>query len=101
MRSNDFNRRDLLQLLTAGAAAALPVRAAEPPLQFSSIEKVEFSVTDLDRSIKFYASIFGPGPYKNKRAEKHYLKLGPAYLGIDRADLPRVNNHSLGIKGIE
>src|SRR5262249_52785502 len=76
-------------------------RAAES-LRFTALDHLEFTVSDLAKSISFYARVFGNEVYKNKRAEKRYLKLGPTYLGIDRGQAPlRVDHYCIGIAGFD
>lgn len=99
------SRRDVLRNMSAASLAALaarPASAAEAPPHFSALDHIEFSVSDLTQSVSFYARIFGNDLYKNKRAEKRYLKLGPTYLGIDHGTAPlRVDHHSVGIAGFD
>src|SRR5579871_5008300 len=95
--ANKLGRRDALLRFGAaawGSLAARAVLAAEASPRFSALDHLEFSVTDMPRSIEFYTRIFGNDLYKNKRVEKHYLKLGPTYLGIDRNASPRFDHHS-------
>ncbi|HXP83711.1 MAG TPA: VOC family protein [Bryobacteraceae bacterium] len=103
--SEGLGRRDALRLMSVAACGALAVRpasGAERGLRFSALDHLEFTVSDLMRSVGFYARIFGNDLYKNKRAEKRYLKLGPTYLGIDHSTTsPRVDHHCVGIAGFD
>jgi catechol 2,3-dioxygenase-like lactoylglutathione lyase family enzyme len=105
LASAPLGRRDLLRRMSGAVLGGLiwrPASGAEGPPRFSSLDHIEFSVSDLMRSVGFYAHIFGNDLYKNKRAEKRYLKLGPTYLGIDHGTAPlRVDHHSLGIAGLD
>jgi catechol 2,3-dioxygenase-like lactoylglutathione lyase family enzyme len=99
-----LGRRQALRMGAAalGALAARPAFSAEAGLHFSALDHIEFSVSDLMQSVGFYARVFGNDLYKNKRAEKRYLKLGPTYLGIDRGTAPlRVDHHCVGIAGFD
>jgi len=103
--SEGLNRRDALRLMGASVSsvlAARPAFSAEAGLRFTSLDHLEFTVSDLMQSVGFYARIFGSDLYKNKRAEKRYLKLGSTYLGIDHGTAPlRVDHHCVGIAGFD
>ena len=77
-----MTRRDALALM---GGTALTVRAAEPALTFTNLDHVEFFTKDVERSIGFYARIFGNTVSKNNRTTRRYLKLGSAYLAMDNA----------------
>jgi catechol 2,3-dioxygenase-like lactoylglutathione lyase family enzyme len=100
-----LGRRDALKLMGAAACGALtvhPVRSAEATPRFSSLDHVEFTVSDLKRSVAFYTRVFGNDLYKNKRAEKRYLKLGPTYIALDHGQPPlHIDHHSVGITGLD
>jgi catechol 2,3-dioxygenase-like lactoylglutathione lyase family enzyme len=100
-----LGRREALKLMggtACGVLAVRPVRGDDAPPRFSALDHVEFTVSDLMRSVAFYARVFGNDLYKNKRAEKRYLKLGPTYLGIDHGQPPlHIDHHSVGIAGLD
>jgi catechol 2,3-dioxygenase-like lactoylglutathione lyase family enzyme len=99
-----IGRRDAMLRLGAAACGAFATPAAfgaDSPPRFSALDHVEFSVSDLTLAVAFYARVFGNDLYKNKRAEKRYLKAGPIYLGIDRGTTPRFDHHSVGIAGFD
>jgi len=94
-----LNRRDALRLLGAGFAGA--VRAAGQPFNFTSLDHVEFTVKDVEKSRDFYARLFGHAVLKNKRTARRYLKLGPCYIAIDQSNEPRVDHFSAGVEGFD
>lgn len=70
-------------LLLLGAA---PLLAQESP-DYAGIDHVEFFVADIQRSLDFYAKVFGGEPWKNKQTERRYLQLGQSYLALEAREL--------------
>ena len=103
--NTNLNRRQVARKLAAPVLGGLMLRPAwgadERP-RFASLDHVEFSASDLMRTVAFYTRIFGNDLYKNKRVDKHYLKLGPTYLGIDKGVAPlKIDHHSVGIANLD
>jgi catechol 2,3-dioxygenase-like lactoylglutathione lyase family enzyme len=91
-----FTRRETLGIL--GAAA---LGAADAPFSFTGLDHIEFTVTDVKRSVEFYTRIFGNALMKNARTERRYLKLGSAYIAMEPAKETRVDHFSVGIQGFD
>ena len=95
------NRREALGMLGAGFWAARGASAADQPFNFTTLDHVEFTVADVEKSVAFYARIFGNTVLKNKRTARRYLKLGPSYIAIDQSNEPRVDHFSAGVEGFD
>ncbi|HYL37140.1 MAG TPA: VOC family protein [Bryobacteraceae bacterium] len=54
----------------------------EVPLRFAALDHVGIAVTDVEKSVSFYARIFGNAVLKNNSTTRRYLKLGPCYVAI-------------------
>lgn len=87
--------------LTTGAWAARGLSAAEAEPRFGGLDRVEFLVSDLQRSVAFYTQVFGNALYKNNKVEKRYVRLGPTYLGIDKGPAARVDHFAAGIEDFQ
>jgi catechol 2,3-dioxygenase-like lactoylglutathione lyase family enzyme len=85
-----------LSLLGAGT-----IRGADPPLHFTALDHVEFFVADIQRSVAFYARIFGNTVMKNKQTTRRYVKLGGAYIAMDGGQQIRVDHFCAGIPGFQ
>jgi catechol 2,3-dioxygenase-like lactoylglutathione lyase family enzyme len=96
-----MRRRDALTLLGAGAWTAGYVRAAQPVLDFSAVDHLEFFVSDIQRSLAFYTSIFGSSVLKNNRTPRRYLQLGSAFIAIEQGDPVRVDHICAGARGYQ
>ena len=103
-----IDRRAALGLLGAGAFAggfaARRAAAADPGLHFTGLDHVEFTVSDVEKSLAFYVQIFGNTVMKNKQTTRRYLKLGGCYIAMDKAqnnqaDAIRVDHYCAGIEG--
>ncbi|MEP6961905.1 MAG: VOC family protein, partial [Acidobacteriota bacterium] len=82
-----------------GLAGACVVRGADAGLRFRDLDHVEFTVADVDKSVDFYVKLFGGGEVmKNKTTTRRYIKLGPDYMAIDRADAARIDHFCVGIE---
>jgi catechol 2,3-dioxygenase-like lactoylglutathione lyase family enzyme len=88
--------------LGAGAFASRGLPAAEPDPRFGGLDRVEFFVSDLGKSVAFYTRVFGSALYKNNRTEKRYLRLGSTYISMDQGPAPlRVDHFAAGIEDFQ
>jgi catechol 2,3-dioxygenase-like lactoylglutathione lyase family enzyme len=93
-----MTRRELLALASAGVLRA----QAPPALKFRGLDHIEFTVTDVERSVAFYAQLFGGAEVmKNRTTTRRYIKLGASYMAIDRADAPRIDHVCIGIENFD
>src|ERR1041385_5267770 len=95
--TNEMSRRRALGVLGAGLAAARGASAADAPCHFTMLDHVEFFASDVQKSIAFYARIFGNTVLKNKQTTRRYLKLGPSYIAVDTGQPIRVDHICAGI----
>jgi glyoxylase I family protein len=77
--------------------AVRAVSAANETPRFTAIDHVEFNVSDVEKSVAFYARIFGNTVLKNNRTTRRYLKLGPAFIAMDRRQEIHVDHFCAGI----
>jgi len=100
--SRSIFRREALSALGAGAwAARLAAAATEPALHFGGLDHVEFTVSDVAKSIAFYARIFGNTVLKNNKTTRRYLQLGPCYIAMEQAQEIHVDHFCAGIEGFQ
>jgi catechol 2,3-dioxygenase-like lactoylglutathione lyase family enzyme len=95
--TRSLGRRDALRLLGASPFLARAARAASEALRFTMLDHVESNVSDVDKSVAFYARIFGNTVLKNNRTTRRYLKLGPAFIAMDKGQQIRVDHFCAGI----
>lgn len=95
--NRSLGRRDALRLLGASPLLARAAIAAPEALRFSMLDHVESNVTDVDKSVAFYARIFGNTVLKNNRTTRRYLRLGPAFIAMDKGQQIRVDHFCAGI----
>lgn len=82
--------------------AAAPCAYAQSPLKFRGLDHIEFTVADVERSVAFYAQLFGGADVmKNRTTTRRYIKLGSSYMAIDRADTPRIDHACVGIENFD
>jgi catechol 2,3-dioxygenase-like lactoylglutathione lyase family enzyme len=93
-------RREMLAILGAGALALRKAAAAETDLPFTSIDHVEFLVSDAEKSAAFYARVFGNTVLKNNKTTRRYVKIGASYLAMDKGEV-RVDHFCAGIPGFQ
>lgn len=90
-----MTRRHMLAVLGASATPAM----AQGSLQFRGLDHIEFTVKDVERSVAFYAQLFGGvDVMKNRTTTRRYIKLGTSYMAIDRADAPRIDHVCVGVE---
>jgi catechol 2,3-dioxygenase-like lactoylglutathione lyase family enzyme len=94
---SSLGRRDALRMLGVAGLAARAVQAAEEVPRFTTIDHVEFNVSDVEKSVAFYARIFGNTVLKNSRTTRRYLKLGPTFIAMDRGQEIHVDHFCAGI----
>jgi catechol 2,3-dioxygenase-like lactoylglutathione lyase family enzyme len=89
-------RRKALAMLGIGPFAGR-VAAAGFSLNLTTIDHIESNVSDVDKSVAFYARIFGNTVLKNNRTTRRYLKLGPCFIAMDRGQEIKVDHFCAGI----
>jgi catechol 2,3-dioxygenase-like lactoylglutathione lyase family enzyme len=98
-----MNRRKMLAMLGTGAFVARSFAAQTDEPQFTGLDRIEFYVSNVEKSRDFYLRVFGK-PLK-KRNEKRYIKLGSSYMAFEpprgNAGQIRVDHFSVSIKGLE
>jgi len=77
-----FTRREALGTLTAAALATRTALAADAPFRFGALDHLALAVDDTEKSVHFYASVFGNTVLKEKTNQRHYVKLGPNYVAM-------------------
>jgi catechol 2,3-dioxygenase-like lactoylglutathione lyase family enzyme len=83
MRTADLSRREAIMTLMAGAVTARNAFAAEAAaFHCGGIDHLALAVNDLEKSVHFYARIFGATVLKEKTNPRHYIKLGPNYVAM-------------------
>ena len=95
-----INRRDALALLGALGAAQY-ADAADSEFQFAGLDHIEFTVSDVEKSLQFYTAIFGATVMKNNKTTRRYIKLGSAYMAMDKTGQIRVDHYCAGIRGFD
>jgi catechol 2,3-dioxygenase-like lactoylglutathione lyase family enzyme len=90
-------RRGALRMLGLAGWAARALPAANEAPRFTAIDHVEFNVSDVEKSAAFYTSLFGNTVLKNNRTTRRYLKLGPAFIAMDRGQEIHVDHFCAGI----
>ena len=101
--SGRMSRRDLVALLTALAAAPLPVAAQPDALKAATLNHASLIVSDLDRSVAFYQRAFGL-PVKSTQQGGVNLAVGDAFVGIYQGGanaMPHINHLCFGIRGFD
>jgi len=83
MRTADLTRREAIMTLVTGAVTARNAFAAEAAaFHCGGIDHLALAVDDLEKSVHFYARIFGATVLKEKTNPRHYIKLGPNYVAM-------------------
>lgn len=86
--------RNLLPLLLL--LFAVPLRA-QPAPEYLAIDHIEFFVTDLDRALAFYTTVFGADLWKHNQTARRYLRLGNSYMALEVRDRAHVDHVCFGI----
>lgn len=85
MRTNLTRREVLATLITGAVAGAVTARnafAAEAAFHCGGVDHLALAVDDLEKSVHFYARVFGATVLKEKTNPRHYIKLGPNYIAM-------------------
>src|SRR5580704_18002148 len=98
-----MDRRRALEVLGVGAMGGLlsesRVEGAGVGLRFAGLDHVEFTVSDVEKSLAFYVQVFGNAVMKNKQTTRRYIKLGGCYIALDKTQDIRVDHYCAGIEG--
>src|SRR5580692_21124 len=102
-----MDRRRALEVLGAGAVGGLlgerRVEGADVGLRFTGLDHVEFTVSDVEKSLAFYVQVFGDTVMKNNQTTRRYIQLGGCYMALDQTgnaktqDI-RVDHYCAGIE---
>jgi catechol 2,3-dioxygenase-like lactoylglutathione lyase family enzyme len=98
-----MSRRELVALIGALAAAPLPAVAQPAPLKAATLNHASLIVSDLDRSVAFYRSVFDL-PVKSTQQGGVNLAVGDGFLGVYQggADAtPHINHICFGLRDFE
>jgi catechol 2,3-dioxygenase-like lactoylglutathione lyase family enzyme len=101
--SGRMSRRELVALIGALAAAPLPAVAQPAPLKAATLNHASLIVSDLDRSVAFYRSVFDL-PVKSTQQGGVNLAVGEAFLGVYQggADAtPHINHICFGLRDFD
>jgi catechol 2,3-dioxygenase-like lactoylglutathione lyase family enzyme len=96
----NLNRREVLGT-AAALLAAHRTKAQATGLRFAALDHVEFTVSGVEKSLAFYTRIFSIDVMKNNKTTRRYLKLGSAYIALDKAEQIRVDHFCAGIDGFD
>ena len=100
-----MGRRRALEVLGAGVVGGLlaerRVDGADAGLRFAGLDHVEFTVSDIEKSLAFYVQVFGNAVMKNKQTTRRYIKLGGCYIALDKTQDIRVDHYCAGIEGFD
>ncbi|HEV3334428.1 MAG TPA: VOC family protein [Bryobacteraceae bacterium] len=100
--SRSIGRREALSMLGASAwAARLAGAASDPALHFGGLDHIEFTVSDVSKSIAFYARVFGNTVLKNNKTTRRYLQLGRCYIAMEQAQEVHVDHFCAGIEAFQ
>lgn len=84
MRNHAFpTRREALAGFTIGALVTSTDLAAAAPFRFSALDHVALTVNDVEKSVRFYARLFGSTVLKENAGSRHHVKAGPNYIAMN------------------
>ena len=92
----DLARYFFSLLVLTTQTGTLAAQAQEEP-EYAAIDHVEFFVTDLERSLKFYTRLFGNDLWKNNQTERRYLMLGNSYMALEQRAEAKIDHICFGI----
>lgn len=100
-----LTRRELIQGLSLLVASVSATAAAEQPrtLPASGIDHVSVRVSNMDRSVAFYASLFGLKPLSEDKPHK-IVRLGTERVIVSlREDTPhgQIDHFGVGVPGFD
>jgi catechol 2,3-dioxygenase-like lactoylglutathione lyase family enzyme len=75
-------RREALAALATGVVAVRNAFAAGENFRCGGLDHLALAVDDLEKSVHFYARVFGSTVLKEKTNPRHYVKLGPNYVAM-------------------
>jgi catechol 2,3-dioxygenase-like lactoylglutathione lyase family enzyme len=105
----DLTRRGVLATLATGVvggavASAITERrafAADAPFRCGGLDHLALAVDDIEKSVHFYARVFGATVMREKTNARHYIKLGPNYIAMappgQGQTAPSINHFCPGI----
>jgi catechol 2,3-dioxygenase-like lactoylglutathione lyase family enzyme len=100
-----IGRREVLGLLGVSVCAFPRAGAAAEQMRRSTgVDHVEFWISNVEKSVAFYTRVFGNTVLKNNKTERRYLKVGAAFLAMDRpqGQQPlRVDHICAGFEGFQ
>ena len=104
-QSRPLGRREVLGLLGVGVCAIPRAGgAAEQMPRSTGVDHVEFWVSNVEKSVAFYTRVFGNTVLKNNKTERRYVKIGTAFLAMDRPQTQqplRVDHLCAGVEGFQ
>jgi catechol 2,3-dioxygenase-like lactoylglutathione lyase family enzyme len=98
-----LNRRELVAMLTALAAAPRAVTAQPAALRAATLNHASLIVSDLERSVAFYQRSFGLSVKSTQQGGVN-LAVGDAFLGIYQGGanaMPHINHLCFGIRDFD
>jgi catechol 2,3-dioxygenase-like lactoylglutathione lyase family enzyme len=96
-----MTRREAIAALGAFPCAAQTLRAAAAPMAFTGLDHLEFFVSDVQRSIRFYTAVFSGELWKNRRTARRYLKLGSAYIAFEEGRDFHVDHFTAAVENFD
>ena len=101
MRTAGVTRREAIMTLATGAVSAHNAFAAGGAFHCGGIDHLALAVDDIEKSVHFYARVFGATVMKEKTNARHYVKLGPNYVAMappgQGQTAPSINHFCPGI----
>lgn len=83
MRKTTLTRREAIAALAAGTLATTRTAFSnDAPFRFSGLDHLALDVPDTEKSVLFYARLFGNTVLKEKTNPRRYVKIGPNYVAM-------------------
>jgi catechol 2,3-dioxygenase-like lactoylglutathione lyase family enzyme len=82
MRTDPTRREVLAALITAAVISRNAFSAETAAFHCGGIDHLALAVDDIEKSVHFYARVFGATVLKEKTNPRHYIKLGPNYVAM-------------------
>jgi catechol 2,3-dioxygenase-like lactoylglutathione lyase family enzyme len=100
-----LTRREAFGMLGGAVVATQAFGDTDGALRFVALDHVAIAVADVEKSVSFYARIFGNTVLRNNGTTRRYLKLGPCYVAIappgQGQEAHRVDHICAGIEGFQ